>query len=260
MQVGIVGIKSPAPAPVSYYSCGGRKANVFGDQHMHGPEGLNFYTRTKVATSRWPDPRTSASASASHRVVTASSRLQKGIVKRQFQYHPLESAPYMKRSWLALLCVVVLGLLAGAAVAGRPTTVDDTVITFPPSTTTTTAPTATLPTDSVAETPSTSTALSFDPGTLQVVVANGTDIAGIASATADALVAAGFSETRAVDSTAAIAVTVVFARRGFEAAALAVAAELGLDATAVLALPNTPVTTDDAAADVIVAIGDDFPT
>jgi malonate-semialdehyde dehydrogenase (acetylating)/methylmalonate-semialdehyde dehydrogenase len=59
VQVGMVGINVPVPVPVSYYSFGGWKASLFGDQHMYGPEGVNFYTKTKVVTSRWPDPRTS---------------------------------------------------------------------------------------------------------------------------------------------------------------------------------------------------------
>jgi malonate-semialdehyde dehydrogenase (acetylating)/methylmalonate-semialdehyde dehydrogenase len=60
VQVGMVGINVPIPVPVSYYSFGGWKASLFGDQHMYGPEGVNFYTRGKVVTSRWPDPRTSS--------------------------------------------------------------------------------------------------------------------------------------------------------------------------------------------------------
>ena len=56
VQVGMVGINVPIPVPVSYYSFGGWKASLFGDTHMYGPEGINFYTRTKVITSRWPDP------------------------------------------------------------------------------------------------------------------------------------------------------------------------------------------------------------
>ena len=60
VQVGMVGINVPIPVPVSYYSFGGWKASLFGDTHMYGPEGINFYTRTKVVTSRWPDPTTSA--------------------------------------------------------------------------------------------------------------------------------------------------------------------------------------------------------
>ena len=59
VNVGMVGVNVPIPVPVSYYSFGGWKASLFGDQHMYGPEGINFYTRGKVVTSRWPDPRTS---------------------------------------------------------------------------------------------------------------------------------------------------------------------------------------------------------
>ena len=60
VNVGMVGINVPIPVPVSYYSFGGWKASLFGDTHMYGPEGINFYTRGKVVTSHWPDPRTSA--------------------------------------------------------------------------------------------------------------------------------------------------------------------------------------------------------
>jgi malonate-semialdehyde dehydrogenase (acetylating)/methylmalonate-semialdehyde dehydrogenase len=60
VQVGMVGINVPIPVPVSYYSFGGWKASLFGDQHMYGPEGINFFTRGKVVTSRWPDPATSS--------------------------------------------------------------------------------------------------------------------------------------------------------------------------------------------------------
>ncbi len=56
---GMVGINVPIPVPVSYYSFGGWKQSLFGDTHMYGPEGIEFYTRTKVVTSRWPDPATS---------------------------------------------------------------------------------------------------------------------------------------------------------------------------------------------------------
>jgi malonate-semialdehyde dehydrogenase (acetylating)/methylmalonate-semialdehyde dehydrogenase len=59
VQVGMVGVNVPVPVPVSYYSFGGWKASLFGDTHMYGPEGINFYTRGKVVTSRWPDPATS---------------------------------------------------------------------------------------------------------------------------------------------------------------------------------------------------------
>jgi malonate-semialdehyde dehydrogenase (acetylating)/methylmalonate-semialdehyde dehydrogenase len=58
-QAGMVGINVAIPVPVGYYSFGGWKASLFGDTHMYGPEGVRFYTRTKVVTSRWPDPTTS---------------------------------------------------------------------------------------------------------------------------------------------------------------------------------------------------------
>src|SRR5437868_6573610 len=58
-QVGMVGINVPIPVPVAYYSFGGWKSSLFGDTHVYGPEGINFYTRGKVVTSRWPDPATS---------------------------------------------------------------------------------------------------------------------------------------------------------------------------------------------------------
>ena len=58
-QAGMVGINVPIPVPVAYYSFGGWKSSMFGDTHMYGPEGINFYTRGKVVTSRWPDPAAS---------------------------------------------------------------------------------------------------------------------------------------------------------------------------------------------------------
>jgi malonate-semialdehyde dehydrogenase (acetylating)/methylmalonate-semialdehyde dehydrogenase len=59
VQAGMVGINVPIPVPVAYYSFGGWKASLFGDRHIYGPEGIDFYTRGKVVTSRWPDPATS---------------------------------------------------------------------------------------------------------------------------------------------------------------------------------------------------------
>jgi malonate-semialdehyde dehydrogenase (acetylating)/methylmalonate-semialdehyde dehydrogenase len=59
VQAGMVGINVPIPVPVAYYSFGGWKSSLFGDLHMYGPEGVQFYTRSKVVTSRWPDPGTS---------------------------------------------------------------------------------------------------------------------------------------------------------------------------------------------------------
>ena len=59
INVGMVGINVPIPVPVAYYSFGGWKASLFGDSNMYGPAGIDFYTRTKTVTSRWPDPATS---------------------------------------------------------------------------------------------------------------------------------------------------------------------------------------------------------
>ena len=59
VEAGMVGVNVPIPVPVAYYSFGGWKASLFGDLHMYGPEGVHFYTRAKVVTSRWPDPSTS---------------------------------------------------------------------------------------------------------------------------------------------------------------------------------------------------------
>src|SRR6187431_1094490 len=60
VNVGMVGVNVPIPVPVAYYSFGGWKNSLFGDNHMYGPEGIQFYTRGKVVTARWPDPATSA--------------------------------------------------------------------------------------------------------------------------------------------------------------------------------------------------------
>ena len=58
-NIGMVGINVPIPVPVAYYSFGGWKASLFGDLHMYGPEGIQFYTRATIVTQRWPDPGTS---------------------------------------------------------------------------------------------------------------------------------------------------------------------------------------------------------
>jgi malonate-semialdehyde dehydrogenase (acetylating)/methylmalonate-semialdehyde dehydrogenase len=59
VEAGMVGVNVAIPVPVAYYSFGGWKASLFGDTHMYGPDGIHFYTRNKVVTSRWPDPSTS---------------------------------------------------------------------------------------------------------------------------------------------------------------------------------------------------------
>jgi malonate-semialdehyde dehydrogenase (acetylating)/methylmalonate-semialdehyde dehydrogenase len=57
VQVGMVGINVAIPVPMAFYSFGGWKASLFGDLHVHGMEGVKFYTRTKTVTARWPAPR-----------------------------------------------------------------------------------------------------------------------------------------------------------------------------------------------------------
>ena len=54
IQVGMVGVNVPIPVPMAFHSFGGWKSSLFGDTHMHGPEGVRFYTRQKAITSRWP--------------------------------------------------------------------------------------------------------------------------------------------------------------------------------------------------------------
>ena len=56
VEVGMIGINVPIPVPVAYYSFGGWKSSLFGDTHAYGPEGVQFFTRAKVVTSRWLDP------------------------------------------------------------------------------------------------------------------------------------------------------------------------------------------------------------
>ena len=57
VQVGMIGINVPIPVPMAFYSFGGWKDSLFGDRHIHGPEGVSFYTRAKVVTARWPEHR-----------------------------------------------------------------------------------------------------------------------------------------------------------------------------------------------------------
>ncbi|MGH3357486.1 MAG: CoA-acylating methylmalonate-semialdehyde dehydrogenase [Nocardioidaceae bacterium] len=59
VEAGMVGINVPIPVPIGSYSFGGWKDSLFGDAHIYGPESVHFYTRSKVVTTRWPDPATS---------------------------------------------------------------------------------------------------------------------------------------------------------------------------------------------------------
>ena len=63
VHVGMIGINVPVPVPMAYYSFGGWKDSLFGDKHMHGPEGVGFYTRAKVVTARWPEVTHASEAS-----------------------------------------------------------------------------------------------------------------------------------------------------------------------------------------------------
>ena len=54
IQVGMVGVNVPIPVPMAFHSFGGWKRSLFGDHHIHGPEGVRFYTRLKTGTIRWP--------------------------------------------------------------------------------------------------------------------------------------------------------------------------------------------------------------
>ena len=65
VNVGMIGINVPVPMPMAFYSFGGWKDSLFGDKHIHGPEGVSFYTRAKVVTSRWPQ-RAQASEASFH--------------------------------------------------------------------------------------------------------------------------------------------------------------------------------------------------
>jgi malonate-semialdehyde dehydrogenase (acetylating)/methylmalonate-semialdehyde dehydrogenase len=59
IDIGMIGINVPIPVPAAWHSFGGWKASIFGDAPMYGPEGIRFYTRPKVVTTRWPDPASS---------------------------------------------------------------------------------------------------------------------------------------------------------------------------------------------------------
>ncbi len=70
VNVGMIGINVPIPVPMAYYSFGGWKDSLFGQSHIHGPEGVAFYTRAKVVTSRWP--QVEAASGASYHFPTAT--------------------------------------------------------------------------------------------------------------------------------------------------------------------------------------------
>jgi len=60
VKVGMVGINVPIPVPMAFYSFGGWRNSLFGDLHVHGMDGVRFYTRGKAVTTRWPDDGSAA--------------------------------------------------------------------------------------------------------------------------------------------------------------------------------------------------------
>ena len=177
----------------------------------------------------------------------------------------------MKRSALVLIAVAVLGLLAGFAIAGMPSKVDNTIITEPASTgdvsvpatdagASTSAPTDTSATSSAAVTDAatTTTASTFDKAAVRVVIANATTRQLLASATTDKLISFGFTNTQPVNSLRSLLSSEIYARPGFEQAARAVAQQLALDPAIVQPLTRGQVTAADDKGDVIVALGKDF--
>jgi len=66
VQVGMIGVNVPIPVPMAFYSFGGWKQSLFGDHHIHGPEGVRFYTRAKAVTTRWPQDAQDASHHRGH--------------------------------------------------------------------------------------------------------------------------------------------------------------------------------------------------
>jgi len=72
VEVGMIGINVPIPVPMAFYSFGGWKDSLFGDHHIHGPEGVRFYTRGKAITSRWPASQAGPSDSGSLHFPTSS--------------------------------------------------------------------------------------------------------------------------------------------------------------------------------------------
>jgi malonate-semialdehyde dehydrogenase (acetylating) / methylmalonate-semialdehyde dehydrogenase len=66
VHVGMIGVDVPIPVPMAFYSFGGWKDSLFGDHHIHGPEGVRFYTRGKAITTRWPQEAQDASHHSGH--------------------------------------------------------------------------------------------------------------------------------------------------------------------------------------------------
>lgn len=175
----------------------------------------------------------------------------------------------MKRSWLPLIATLVVGLLAGVAIAGRPSSIEN--LALPPAsalgTTTVPGTSAPFPSGSSSTTTTeeattttaepTTTTTPADPATTRVLAVNGTKRSGIARRTADRLIKAGWLNTTPTDSIDVVEVSAIYFRDGFRAAAEGVATALGLDPSTVVPL-GQPISAVDDQADVVVAIGNDF--
>ena len=169
----------------------------------------------------------------------------------------------MKRSWVTLAATVLIGLLAGVALAGRPGSADQTVIPATTEATSTTeavvatTTTAATTTEAPTTTEPATTTTALDPAAVRVLAVNGTRQGGIATRTADRLKAAGFAQSAPTDSIDPVEVTAVYYREGFQAAASLVAISLGLDPAGVVPY-GQPISAIDDAGDIVVAIGSDF--
>jgi hypothetical protein len=199
----------------------------------------------------------------------------------------------MRRNWQTIPLVVVVGALAGAAIAGRPTTPANDVI-IPPgavaTTTSTTLPpitaapvtTGLVTTSSSTSPTSTSTTAAPRPTTtttaratttvvdeeaaaaaarasVRVLVANGTNRAGLAGSIVEQLRGLGYENAVAGDATRNYNLSVVHAVDGFRDAALLLAADLGIAEELVIGPPDAPITTDDSRGDVIFVAAADLP-
>ena len=102
---------------MAYYSFGGWKGSLFGDTHMYGPEGINFYTRGKVVTSRWPDPATSAIDLGLH-LVAKREELREVVLTAPNAYRLEVSVPTKRNLVAANNRVFVRFKDAGNAVRG----------------------------------------------------------------------------------------------------------------------------------------------
>lgn len=189
------------------------------------------------------------------------------------------ASPFVKSSRWLIPAVVLLGLLAGAAIVGRPTATSDLRLPLDAgsTTSTTTAPTtlAPAPTPTTTTTPTTgdstpdtSAALvntttttppttAPDPATVRVVVGNGSSRNGLATSTADELTAAGYVDVVATNAISKSADTYIVYRDGFQAAAQAVAELLDIPGERVLPYIDAQVTERDEQGDVIVVVGAD---